>query len=578
MLVHLLGCVFSALAPTPQATPLPRPQPVFRPEVVLADVPAVIRADAGNATIGSRLVVEVWEVGMHQDLNADGDQLDQVWHVVDLTSGTLLGLGIASADIALASPDLEPVTSPTSAFVLIGVDESDQGEDLNGDGDLADSLFHGLDPATGTVRNSGLAGTSVARVHGSHALLGVSESQQGGDLNGDGTLGTVAYLWDLAGPGAPLATGLPITGVHAAHAGFFLVGVLESAGAQDRNGDGDATDVVLHAIETSTGTVTNAAVALATHVAQFFAPVVEARGAHSVSIVSELRQSEDLNGDGDLLDDVPFVFGPWGFRNVGIAVGSTTIGGGHGTPIQPNLVALGDEVLVLLARESDHDSTDLNGDGDVNDSVLLVHTLADGTTVGLGQAAFRSALQEPLLVYQAREDAQGSDWNDDGDLDDLVLRVYDLERETDWNLGLTSFHTNDMPQVHGRLVALTHAEPDGSTDPLLVLADARTQDFLPTDLAPTDFRIQPGGVLSVSASEGVALEDLNGDGDLGDQVLHVLYPRLGVELNTGATGVPMDGDGRRFPFAAREVEDGVDRNGDGDLADVTLRLLRVKVR
>jgi hypothetical protein len=60
--------------------------------------------------------------------------------------------------------------------------------------------------------------------------------------------------------------------------------------------------------------------------------------------------------------------------------------------------------------------------------------------------------------------------------------------------------------------------------------------------------------------------------------VHLLCPQLGVELNTGAAGVPLAGNGCRFPFVTREAEDGVDRNGDGDLLDRTLRLLRVKVR
>jgi hypothetical protein len=66
----------------------------------------------------------------------------------------------------------------------------------------------------------------------------------------------------------------------------------------DRNGDGDLTDAVLGVYDGRTGTVHN--LRLATFADQGgLAP-----DGRSVVLVPEVQQGKDLNGDGDLLDNV----------------------------------------------------------------------------------------------------------------------------------------------------------------------------------------------------------------------------------------------------------------------------------
>src|SRR3972149_3166439 len=141
-----------------------------------------------------------------------------------------------------------------------------------------------------------------------------------------------------------------------------------------------------------------------------------------------------------------------------------------GFQLDGNLVAFG-------VFESNQGNTDLNGDGDTNDTVLHVFDKARGTTTNVGLDAGGFQLDGKLVAFGVSESNQGNtDLNGDGDTNDTVLHVFDKGRGTTTNVGLdTSFGF----QLDGNLVAFGVTESNqGNTD-------------------------------------------LNGDGDTNDTVLHV---------------------------------------------------------
>ena len=77
--------------------------------------------------------------------------------------------------------------------------ESRQREDLNGDGDTEDHVVHVHNVSTGETTNLRLAGWPLTfTLSGDALVLVVSESEQGEDLNGDGdTRGRILHLVDL---------------------------------------------------------------------------------------------------------------------------------------------------------------------------------------------------------------------------------------------------------------------------------------------------------------------------------------------------------------------------------------------
>jgi hypothetical protein len=354
-----------------------------------------------------------------------------------------------------------------------------------------------------------------------------------------------------------------------------LFTVAEAWDGQDRNGDGDANDLVLHAYQAGTGSVTNIGLAGEAH----------ARGLHSVLIVYEGAQREDLNGDGDMSDIVPHAFSldTGALVNMRVALHTPFRDIGHGGSRSARSMALGDDGVAFHVSESG--GGDLNGDGDaLDDDILFVHIFATGETRNLGLSVWDFELADGLLAMQVGDYYLG-----------LEAHVHDLARNTTWDLGVPSSHAVSQSSfvIRGNWVALTadeagtdHTGDGEGTDRFLVLADARRRRIVETGIAFSQgtylewsLVFSDSGALTALAYEREMAVDLDGDGDTSDQVVQILYPELGLEMNAGASGFAlMPGYRQTYPFTAREADDGVDHNGDGDAQDAVLRAVRVKRR
>ena len=123
----------------------------------------------------------------------------------------------------------------------------------------------------------------------------------------------------------------------------------------------------------------------------------------------------DLNADADTDDKVLFLHDVTAGAptNLGLASGGSTW-----------VLSMSDEVLAFRTRESDQDTTDLNGDGDLLDYVGHLHDLSTGLTTNLELATETIAVAETTVAFRVNESQQGgADLNGDGDASDAVLFV-----------------------------------------------------------------------------------------------------------------------------------------------------------
>jgi hypothetical protein len=136
--------------------------------------------------------------------------------------------------------------------------------------------------------------------------------------------------------------------------------------------------------------------------------------------------------------------------------------------IEGHLLALGDELR-----------GDRNGDGDQDDLVLLDWSAATRAVAngGLAIGSLNGSSGETALVTVV-EASQGADLNGDGDREDFVLVLYD--------------------------------------------ARTRASKVLRLAVADAEARLGPGGHAAALAAEQAHGADLNGDGDLLDEVLHAI--------------------------------------------------------
>jgi len=219
------------------------------------------QAEVSEPSDGRRVAYTITEdPKVAEDLNGDGDSDDRVLQVLDTWGGTVFNLDLVPStgrdgvDIFLLEGDL----------LVWPVRESLQGMDLNFDGDLSDDVLHVFDASTGSTTNVALAvEVLLLEVERNWVAFGVRESAQAGtDLNGDGDASdTVLHLFD-AGSGRITNLGFAIGSRLRIDGDLLTFIVIEAAQAGiDLNRDGDTRDSVLHTFDLTSGLTSNTGLA-----------------------------------------------------------------------------------------------------------------------------------------------------------------------------------------------------------------------------------------------------------------------------------------------------------------------------
>ncbi len=431
------------------------------------------------------------------DLNSDGDASDFVVHVYDSGTGMTTNLALSS---------FNPTVSGN--LVVFSVDEySHNNVDLNGDGDAFDRVVHVYDTTTGITTNLGLSSFSPT-VSGNLVAFSVDESYQNNiDLNGDGdAFDRVVHVYD-ASTGITRNLGLDGSGGLTVSGNLVAFNVNElKQNNTDLNGDGDASDSVLHVYNASTDITTNLGLYGLGN------PSVSGNLV-AFSVLEYSQNYTDLNDDGDAFDRVIHVYD----ASTDI-VTNLGLDGSGGLAVSGNLVA-------FIVKESSQNYSDLNGDGDTSDRVVHVYDASTDITTNLAlDGSGGLAVSGDLAAFIVKETNQSfTDLNGDGDTSDLVVHVYDAGTDIVTNLGLDG---SGGLAVSGNLVAFIVKETNQS------------------------------------------FTDLNGDGDTSDRIVHVYDTSTGITANLGFDGSNLHISNNLVAFTANEFnQNNTDLNGDGDTSD-----------
>jgi hypothetical protein len=208
-------------------------------------------ADWGYVVAGDRAYVSQgeWEIG--RDLDGDGEITEAfVLQLVEGDAVDNLGLRVTWGTRGWA---------PFDGGMVVLVEEAT--EDLDADGDFSDAVFHVVSNA-GTVTNLGIAGRWTQSLESGGVVLLAEEAANGRDLNGDGHISNdtyVIHLLDLEG--GPANTGVTNGyqvdeegGSSANRVGELTDGRIvarvpeQQHGRGDLNADGDTQDEVVHIV------------------------------------------------------------------------------------------------------------------------------------------------------------------------------------------------------------------------------------------------------------------------------------------------------------------------------------------
>jgi len=311
-------------------------------------------------------------------------------------------------------------------------------------------------------------------------------------------------------------------------------------GVTSRTLDVVRLEASLRALDTATGLMkTEAPVARRTSVA----------AERALLLTPESVDGIDLNGDGDSDDEVAQLYDVAGGNDSLVPLSVA----GRRVSISASLAA----VTVVEADENQNSvlGEDLNGDGDMDDSVLAVQGVGDSpppTNTGLSAVAI-GALGTDVVLLTREADEDTTILNGDGDTLDDVIRIYHDATNSVTELGQSATEFVQTAQY------VAYRTFEGDEGPAGV-------GCMPT--APL------GGC------------DLNGDGDALDHVLRVYDRNADVVINTGRAAlicavpgcdarVPYKIKGTTVSFLTDEQEQGADLNGDTDSDDIVLTVYNI---
>lgn len=522
---------------------------LHRPTFPLVGLVVVLTGCSGESSSARALPTAL--LGSHtNDFDFDGELLLSA----DLDQGELRAFAydpVRGGDpVELPRPSSVPIIQVGGGFGMYLVHEAGFGGDLNGDGDARDDFVPLLVDRSGNTFNLGVAvlGTAFSPDGGLVGLLGAEQGNL--DYDGDGDTDDIWPWVQHGGLGqAPrrleVQSGSPLC----ADGDFLSLAASEPRCGEDLNGDGDTIDQVLHLYHAPTRRLINVERQLAD-------PRVRVAGSFVAFIGSELADGVDHDGDGDFDDDPLLVYD---------FTASTVLA----TTLSSSSWDFDGRFVVAFEVE---DEVDHDGDGELGGLVLRLHDLSDGSERLIETGVYTHfGIVDHQLLFAQTEVAAG-DLNGDGDLLDQILLIEDLTTGERTRLADGFLRLPQQTATHVAWYSLDESIVlhERGSERREITSDGGTIDSL--------FAMNESALVYAVRE---ASADLNGDGDMDDLVAFVHSfvdgRTYGLRL-ASSTLLPKYLKGSFLALPVPESSQGEDLNGDGDLNDFVLHVVTLPSR
>jgi len=239
--------------------------------------------------------------------------------------------------------------------------------------------------------------------------------------------------------------------------------------------------------------------------------------------------------------------------------------------------------VFVAAPDVDAIASDLTGDGDVDDAVLLaLDTAAAPPMPQVVAAAEMASIDGRCAALLTPERAAGVDLNGDGDVDDRVVQLACLGAAVR-SLGLAADEVVLLPAAVAARASEAGAGRDLNGDGDLadavvyVAPRAAPEDWINLGFAATALAGRGGVVAFLAHEDGAG--DLNRDGDAEDDVVQVWFAADGALVNTGQAAEELVLGDRLLAFRTAEAAQGAGSlNGDDDRDDAVLQVYDLDFR
>jgi hypothetical protein len=283
---------------------------------------------------------------------------------------------------------------------------------------------------------------------------------------------------------------------------------------------------------------------------------------------------KSLNGDADVEDTVLSLINirTLAIQDTGIAVDYTLADDDENRAVQ-----FSGDWMAIQVSEAANGGVDLDGNGRAIDHVLTLYHAGTKRRTNLGIAGSRPAFLGGRLYFVRNERQAKTDLNGDGDLLDGVLCSYDLPSKQIDSLGMEAAAgfqvAGDWIAAHSSESAQAARDLNGDKD----LGDNVVQLYQVSQKKWVNTGLEASGGLALTdrvlvlatEEEKQGGRDLNEDGDAADVVCQVWDLLSGTGFNTGqdcSGGVAADGTLVGFITPERS-QGNRDLNGDGDMED-----------
>jgi hypothetical protein len=240
-------------------------------------------------------------------------------------------------------------------------------------------------------------------------LLSAAASSHTIHVNGDGDHSDLAIMYyDIS---TDTLTNPGVVGRWPAVSGNIIAFTTwEVAISQDLSGDGDWQDWVIRYYDISTGTVTNTSA----QVDHWGHPEKNAVSGSIIAfaLMESWPGNVDQNGDGDRDDHVIMYYD--------ISTDSIT-----NTGVVGRWPAVSGNIIAFSSHEEDG-GVDLNGDGDTEDHVIRYYDISTGSVTNTGMVGSQPAVSGNIIAFTTYELLIGQDLNGDGDISDTVIGYFNL--------------------------------------------------------------------------------------------------------------------------------------------------------
>jgi hypothetical protein len=322
-----------------------------------------------------------------QDLNSNGDTNDQILSYYDLATNTQVNTGAAIDD------EIPAVSGSTIAFKAA---EWRVNQDLNNDRDLNDNIIFYYNTATRTLTNTQISTEYSVSLRGSIIAFEVLENKLGVDINGDGDLyDPIVMCYDLS---TGIITNTQTVGFYPAIDGTIIAFQTSEPenGHQDLNGDGDAYDVVIRYYDIATQTPVN------TGIVGYFPDNVNSVCSSLIVFQSEVGTICYYN----------------------IATGTLTNTGYPGV----SATISGSIIASMLSEIDTNQDLNGDGDT-LDDFVIRYYDLTTGLLTNTGIVGSNPSISGSIITFETYEGFIHEDLNQDGDMTDYFVRYIDLAEE-----------------------------------------------------------------------------------------------------------------------------------------------------